>query len=164
MSRSVNCLIAIKELLSVHNDEYKLQFPNQLNNNYIDLQTVDALITSQERIISLNSVQQLYADKKWEELIVILQTSLINLDNYKTADCIAMRITTQIEVILECFWSLESFDECLVWSERCLKYAVDFFTDAPKDSYRQDEWGKCVSFILTYIESLIINESYIIGE
>lgn len=163
LDRSVNCLIALKDLLNVHNEQYKLEFPNQSKNNYMDLATVDALIVSQERTISLNSVPKLYVDKKWKDVIVILKESLIQLDDYKTADCSAMRIATQIEVILECFWNLESFDECFVWSERCLKYALDCFVDAPKDSFRQDEWGKTVSFILTYIETLFINESYSIG-
>lgn len=66
-----------------------------------------------------------------------------------------MKIQTQFEVLLESFWNLEKFEECMIWSERCLKHAVDNLLSAPTDTYRYEEWTESVNFILIYIEELI---------
>lgn len=164
LNRSVNCLYTINQLLSVHNESYRLIFNNQRLNNRIDMDTVEKLIISMERTISLNDMPRLYEEKKFDDLVGILNESLANLVENSNADNSKIKVTTQFEVLLECFWSLEMYEECLVWSERCLTYALERFMAAAKDSEDQTEWAKNVSFVLTYIESLIINESYSIGK
>lgn len=166
LDRAVDCLCTIKDILAQSCETYHLEFPNQRHNRRIDLATVNALIVTLERTISLNSVQSLYAQKKFEELIGILTESLVHATTSKDTEEEepVLKITTQIEVILECFWSLERYEECLVWAERSLKYAFDCFESAPKESDSQKEWANCVTFILTYIEAIILGESHMIGE
>lgn len=164
LTRTVNCLYAIQQLLSVHNESYHLEFHNQKLNNRIDMKTTEKLIISLERTISLNDVPRLYEEKKFEELIDVLKENLINLAESKEIEISKIKTTTQIEVLLECFWSLDLFEECFIWSERCLAYTLDRFMEASKGSAKQIEWANNVTFVLTYIESLIINESYQIGK
>lgn len=164
LRRSVNCLETIRDLIIAHDNSYKLILSNH-NKHYrkIDLKTLNESIVMLERTISLNNVRQLYLDKKYNELISILKDSLINTTKTKHTGNMVMKISTQFEIILECFWNLELFEECLVWSERCLRYALDGFMDAKKDSALYQEWAKNTNFILTYIEAIILNESYVIG-
>lgn len=166
LDRAVNCLCTIRDILAQHCDTYHLEFPNHRHNRRIDLATVKAMIVSLERTISLNNVKGLYAESKFEELIAILSESLVHATTNKNSDeeKPVLKVTTQIEVILECFWSLERYEECLMWAERSLKYVFDCFESAPKDSESQTEWAKCVTFILTYIEAVILGESHMIGE
>lgn len=166
LDRAADCLCMIRDILSQHCDSYRLEFPNQRHNRRIDLATVNAMIVTLERTISLNNVSTLYAQNKFEELIVILKECLVHATTSENSDEDepVLRITTQIEVILECFWNCERYEECLIWAERSLKYAFDCFESAPRDSSSQTDWAHCVTFILTYIEAVILGESHIIGE
>lgn len=166
LDRAVNCLCTIRDILAQHCDTYHLEFPNQRHNRRIDMATVNAMIVTLERTISLNSVRNSYAQNKFDELIAILTGSLVhatttnNLDEEKPV----LKVTAQMEVILECFWNVERFEECLIWAERCLKYAFDCFESASKESNDQMEWASSVTFILIYIEAVILGESHMIGE
>lgn len=164
LRRSVNCLETIRDLCVANDDTGILFLPNQTHFSRIDVKTISESIVMLERTISLNNVQQLYSSENYSELISILKDSLINSTKSKNADNAVMKISTQFEIILECFWNLEMFDDCLIWSERCLKYALDRFIGASKDSTLYREWASNINFILTYIESLILNESYLIGK
>lgn len=161
--RTVNCLYTIKDLLNFHNESYRLDFQNQRQHNRIDMETVEKLIVTLERTISLNDVPRLYEGRNFDVLIDVLKMNLINLVDSSASDESNIRITTQIEVLLECFWSLDMFEECFIWAERCLAYSLDYFMNAAKDSVKQTEWAKNTSFVLTYIESLFINETNSIG-
>lgn len=162
--RTVNCLYATKEILSVHNESYRLNLQNQRHNDRIDLETVDRLIVNLERTISLNDVPRLYEAKKFEELIDVVKENFVHFIDRNSSDDSKIRIATQIEVLLECFWNLDMSEDCFIWAERCLAYSLDHFMNAPKDSVKQSEWAKNVSFVLVYIETMFINESYSIGE
>lgn len=161
---TLNCLNSIKQLLSMHNESYRLDFPNQQFNILIDMDSVKRLIKSLERTISLNDVPRLYEMKSFEQLIITLQINLGNLNEYKDVEVSKIKIATQIEVFLESLWCVEMFEDCLVWSERCLAYTLDRFLESRKDSPQQIEWATVISYILTYIEQIIINETYLIGK
>lgn len=161
---AVSHLCHLQKLLQQHNDNYLLLFPNQKKNNRIDLVTVTKLIVTLERTISLDSVQQKYKDKQFSELVDILCDSLKNTARVEDdSENVVLKTSIQIETLLESLWNLEHFEECMIWSERCLKFALDCFIAAPKHSLRYKEWAGNVTFCLTYIESLIQNESYSIG-
>lgn len=164
LRRSVNCLNGIRNHITSNNESFVLNLPNQLNNNKIDTRTVDETIVILERMINLNNVHQLYTDQRYTELIEILTDSLMNTTKSKNIDNLVLKLNEQFEVILECFWNLQSVEECLVWCERCLKYAVDRFLDEMPPSTSYTDWAKCINFILTYIEAIIVDESYRIGE
>lgn len=127
--------------------------------------TIITLKSTLERNIRLNSVKGLYAAHKFSELIDILTDSLANSSiKCDDADSSLLNISTQYEVLLEAYWTLEQFEDCLIWSERCLKYALDRFIRAPANTFRQTKWADSVSFVLTYIEALILGESISIGK
>lgn len=164
LRRSVNCLDGIRNLIHSNNELFVLNFPNQTNNNKIDMQTANETITMLERMINLNNVHQLYNNQKYNELIEILRDSLMNTTKSKNIDNLVLKLSEQFEVILECFWNLQVVEECLIWCERCLKYAFDRFSDTTLHSASCMEWAKCINFILSYIEAIILDESYLIGE
>lgn len=164
LRRSVNSLETIRDLIIAYDDTLVLILPNQMHNNKIDLHTVNESIILVERMINLNNVQQLYTDHKYTELIEILKDSIVNTTKSKNIENAVMKLCEQFEIILECFWSLNMVEECLIWCERCLKYSVDRFSNASHYSTSYTEWAKSINFILTYIESIILEESYLIGE
>lgn len=164
LRRSVNCLETIRDLIQAHDDTLILTLPNQTHNNKIDLQTVDESIVLLERMINLNNVQKLYTDQKYMDLIDILKDSIVNTTKSKNIENSVMKLSEQFEIILECFWNLNMVEECLIWCERCLKYAVDRFLNASTYSSSYSEWAKSINFILIYIEAMILDESYLIGE
>lgn len=163
LRRSVNCLETIRDLIITYDDTLVLTLPNQTHNNKIDLQTVNESIVMLERMINLNNVQKLYTDQKYTELIEILNDSIVNTTKSKNIENSVMKLSEQLEIILECFWSLNMVEECLIWCERCLKYAVDRFSNSSAYSTSYTEWAKSINFILTYIEAIILEESYLIG-
>lgn len=127
--------------------------------------TIESLKIDLERDVRLNKVKCLYLTKDFEELIVILKESLSSTTSpiETIVNSTNLSISTQFEVLLEAFWTLEHYEDCMIWSERCLKYSVDNFLRAPSDTWRQSEWGNSVTFALTYIEALILEESISIG-
>lgn len=164
LRRSVNCLNAICNLITSNNESFVLNLPNQTNNNKIDMQTANETIVMLERMINLNNVHQLYTDRQYKELIEILKDSLMNTTKSKNIDNLVLKLNEQFEVILECFWNLQMVEECFIWCERCLKYALDQFLDATLQSASYMDWAKCINFILSYIEAIILDESYLIGK
>uniref|UniRef100_A0A1B0CHR0 Uncharacterized protein n=1 Tax=Lutzomyia longipalpis TaxID=7200 RepID=A0A1B0CHR0_LUTLO len=157
---AIDFVYKINELFQEEEKRLNLvvDFPNKTVENHIDIVVVKDLISSLLRTIKLNNVANLYKDNKFRELTVILKDSLINCTEVKNSDNTIMKITTQFEVLLESLWNLEDFEECFRWSEKCLKYAVDFFLTIPENSYRLKEWGDSVNFILIYLEALLKQE------
>lgn len=164
LRRSVNCLEVIRDIIFEFGKSAVLALPNQAHNNKIDLKTVEDSIILLERMINLNNVRQLYEAQQFAELIEILQDSILNTTKSKTVDNSVMKLGEQFEVILECFWNLDKIEECLIWCERCLKYALDRFVSFSSFSASYNEWAKNINYILTYIEAIILDESYLIGE
>lgn len=160
LQRSVNCLETIKDLIQCGDHMLRLHLPNNDQHQSISLAIIDELTVTLERTISLNNVRQLYLAKSYEELICVLKDSLAITTRAINATSTVMKVSTQFEIILECFWNVELFDECLVWCERCLKYALDSFGAVAKNAAAYQEWANNVTFILTYIEALITEKSY----
>lgn len=105
-------------------------------------------------------MSKLYHENSFDQLIAILKDTIVNQATQKSVDYDSpIRLSTQIEVFLESLWNIESYEDCLIWSERCLKYALDNYLIAPSDTFRQTEWGDLVTYILTYIEALVNQES-----
>lgn len=105
-------------------------------------------------------MSKLYHENSYDQLISILKDTIVNQAIQKSVDYDSpIRLSTQIEVFLESLWNLELYQDCLMWSERCLKYSLDNYLTAPSDTFRQTEWGDLVTFILTYIEALVNEES-----
>lgn len=161
---SVNCLETIRDLLVSQDKSFTLILPNQQHNNKIDLKCVNEMIVTLERMINLNNVHQLYTDQQYTELVDILKDSLMNTTKLKNTDNLVMKLSEQFEVILECFWNLQLVEECLIWCERCLKYALDQFLNSSTNSQSYNDWAKCINFILIYVEAIILDETYLIGK
>lgn len=132
-----------------------VELKNVKYNSSINYKTLKDLIEKTERKINLISVKQLYDSGNFHELVDILSSSIIYSTEPKVnVDSLALKIQTQIEVLLESFWNVDRVEDCFIWTERALKYSVDNFVVAPTE-YRQNEWASLVNYCLNYIDSII---------
>lgn len=135
--------------------EIVIELKNCKNNNLIEEKTVKELIVKIERKINLASVKKLYDTQNYAELIDILRESIIYSTEPKVnTDNLTLKIQTQIEVFLECLWSLDRIEECLHYAEKSLKYSIDNFLSAPTE-YRLEEWSSLANYCLVYIEAAL---------
>lgn len=149
-------LYKIEEVFDVPKyHEISIELKNCKNHKFIDFKTVKDLIIKIERKINLASVKKLYDTQNYEELVEILLESIIYSTGPKVnIDSLTLKIQTQIEVLLECLFSLNRIEECLGYAEKSLYYAVTNFLTAPTE-YRLEEWASLVNFSLVYIEAII---------
>lgn len=138
--------------------EISVELKNCRHNKLIDCKTVKELTVKIERKINLASVQKLYETQNYEELTEILRESIIYSTEPKVnIDHLALKIQTQIEVFLECLWSVNKITECLIYAEKSLRYSFDNFLLAPTE-YRLEEWAEMVNYCLVYIDAAIKDE------
>lgn len=96
-------------LLEEQQDAFEMFLPNQQYNNFFNKRMIQEIIQSLQRQINLRSVNELYATHKYRTVVDILKDSLIHTTNVHSGTNPALRISTQIEILLECFWHLELF-------------------------------------------------------
>lgn len=151
-------------MINDNQQNFVLKLPNSKHNSHLDLATIDSIKISLQRAISINNVKSLYENEKYSDLADILIDNLTNSmkkinSTVQSNDLftISLKFSTQFEVLLEALWMTEHYEQCTIWSERCLKYSLDKFVESP--AHRQTEWAENVTFILTYIEALIMQES-----
>lgn len=151
-------------MINENQQNFVLDLPNLKQNSHLDFETIESIKITLQRTISINNVKSLYENEKFTELVDILIDNLTNSmkEIYSTIQTnnlftISLKFSTQFEVLLEALWMTEQYEKCTIWSERCLKYSLDKFIDSPV--HRQMEWADSVTFILTYIEALILQES-----
>lgn len=53
---------------------------------------------------------------------------------------------------------------CLIWTEKCLHYAVSHYLEESKPSIRSNLFAELINFITSYIEAIILNEGCNIGK
>ncbi|XP_055915859.1 calcineurin-binding protein cabin-1-like [Eupeodes corollae] len=159
LSQCVESLQHLEELISEQSEDFSLELPNMKEElNYLDRETVKVTRTETQRKIGLNKVRDLYEQKQWKELIVILKDSLIHSKEVKDSEAWVKDLQTQFEVLLESIWQTGDFEECLIWAERCMQYAVAKYTGETGETYRQRKWAENINYIFTYLEALILNE------
>ncbi|XP_055382064.1 calcineurin-binding protein cabin-1-like [Condylostylus longicornis] len=156
-NKCVECLQHLERLIEQQDEKnFVLKFPNLKQNNYIDLESVKSTCVNIQRRISLINVKNLYDNQNYKELCEILKESLIYSTEIRNSDDSVLKIQTQFEVLLESLWNSQQYEDCMIWSERCLCYAVRNLLDAPTDTYRYEEWAKSCNFILIYLEELLL--------
>lgn len=163
---AVDFLYASAELCSGADGELDIMLPSQRHNEHICHTTIDALRGRLERNIRLNSVPQLYRNGQFASIVPILSDSLRACDwrldplaGGPPEDGAQLLPTTQLEILLEAFYQLDCFDECMQWTEHALGYAWMHFSRAPAETARHATWAALVSFAMRYAHSLITEES-----
>lgn len=149
-------LYKIEEIFDVPKyHDIAFEFKNCKHHKAIDYKIVKDLVVKIERKINLASVKKLYDTQNYEELVDILLESITYSTGPKVnTDSLTLKIQTQIEVLLECLFSLNRIEECLSYAERSLYYALNNFLTAPTE-YRLEEWASLINFCLVYIEAII---------
>ncbi|XP_065084812.1 calcineurin-binding protein cabin-1-like isoform X2 [Ochlerotatus camptorhynchus] len=151
-------LTQVNSLLEEQPNTFEVCLPNQQYNNVYNKRMIQEMIESLQRQINLRNVKELYAAKNYHTLVNILKDSLTHTTLVQSNTNQTLSISTQIEILLECFWHLEQYLDCIVWAEKSLKYTVDVFVSLQNVPYRQKNWTKAINFILLYIQSLIEKE------
>lgn len=135
--------------------DISIELKNCINHKIVDYKTVKDLIVKIERKINLASVKKLYETQNYPELVDILLESVVYSTGRKVnINTLTLKIQSQIEILLECLFSLNRIAECLSYAEKSLYYSVNNFLVAPTD-YRLEEWASLVNFCLVYIEAII---------
>lgn len=152
-------LYKIEEIFEVPKyQDIAVELKNNKHNKTIDSKTVKDLIVKIERKINLASVKKLYDTQNYSELVEILRESITYSTEPKcNIDNLTLKIQTQLEIFLECLWNLNRLEECLIYAEKTLRYAVENFLSAPTE-YRLEEWASLVNYALVYIEAIIKEE------
>lgn len=105
--------------------------------------------------MNLASVKQLYETQNYAELIDILQESIIYSAGPKVnVDSLTLKIHSQVQILLEAYFSLNRIEECLSFAEKCLFYSFNHFLTAPTE-FRLEEWATLINFCLVYIEAIV---------
>lgn len=143
-----------------------VRLPSQRHNGHICLRTIGALRDRLERNIRLNGVPDLYRGGQFAGIVPILVDSLRAGDwrsdpwaGGAPEDGALLLPTTQLEILLEAFYQLDCFDECMQWTEHALGYAWLHFSRAPAQTARHAAWAALVTFAMTYALALIGEES-----
>lgn len=149
-------LYKIEEVFDVEKyHEITIELKNCRHYKMLEFKTIKDLIVKIERKINMASVKQLYETQNFAELVDILLESIV----YSTCpkvniDSLMLKIQTQVQILLECLFSLNRIEECLAYAEKSLFYAVNNFLIAPTE-FRGGEWATLINFCLVYIESII---------
>lgn len=120
-----------------------------------DIKTIRKCKTELQRKVSLISVTNLYRNNDFDKLIPILKDSLANTEIIELTNGNIIKVSTQIEILLETLWNSEQYKDCFVWSEKCLRYATNIFEGSFKNTSKQIEWCESINFIIKYVEALI---------
>lgn len=123
--------------------------------NFFDIKSIRKSKIELQRKVSLISVTNLYKNNEFDELITILKDSLANTEKIELTNGNVIKVSTQIELLLESLWNSERYKECFVWSEKCLRYATNIFEGSFKNTSKYNEWCESINFILKYVEGLI---------
>lgn len=123
--------------------------------NFYDVKTIRKTKIELQRKVSLISVTNLYKNNEFDELIPILKDSLTNTEKIELTNGNVIKVSTQIELLLESLWNSERYKECFVWSEKCLRYATNIFEGSFKNTSKYNEWCESINFILKYVEALL---------
>jgi hypothetical protein len=149
-------LYKIEEVLEVPKyREISIELKNCRHHKMLEFKVMKDLIVKIERKINLASVKNLYETKNFTELVDILFESVVYSTGPKVnVDSLMLKIQTQIQILLECLFSLNRIEECLVYAEKSLFFAVTNFLTAPTE-FRLEEWAALTNFCLVYIEAII---------
>ncbi|XP_021709243.1 calcineurin-binding protein cabin-1 isoform X2 [Aedes aegypti] len=152
---ALNMLVQITSLVDDQPD-FEVHLPNQQFNNFYNKTKIQKMIVSIKRQIDLNSVKDLYYTSSYDKIVNILEDSLIHSSDIQFGKGDLLSISTQIEILLESFWHLERYLDCLVWAEKSLKYAVDLFVSIQNGSFlRRNDYARLINYVLPYIQVLI---------
>lgn len=149
-------LYKIEEVFDVEKyREISIELRNCRHHKMLEFKTIKELIVKIERKINMASVKQLYETQNYAELVDILLESIVYSTCPKVnVDSLMLKIQTQVQILLECLFSLNRIEECLSFAEKSLFYAVNNFLTAPTE-FRLEEWATLINFCLVYIESII---------
>lgn len=92
-----------------------MKLPNQIIYNYFDIKTLRKSKIELQRKVSLISVTNLYKNNEFDKLIPILKDSLVNTEKIELTNGNLIKVSTQIEILLESLWNSEKYKVCLFY-------------------------------------------------
>lgn len=77
--------------------------------NFFDIKTIRKSKIELQRKVSLISVTNLYNNNEFDELVPILKDSLANTKKTELTNGSIIKVSTQIEILLESLWNSEKY-------------------------------------------------------
>lgn len=158
--RSLNSIIYFIKTYKEDQENYYLHLPNCVLYPLITLQNTEKLLKSFEMIHNLGSIESLYENHNYEELIRILKETFKHKNNprYKRNDR-----PVQIFMLLHALW-LTDREQCLLWCEICLNESLAQYlkTCVAPDSSEHKRWSLVVIKCLVLMEACVKEDTVII--
>lgn len=140
---------------------YLLSLPNCISNPFITLKNTEKLLKSIEMLHNLDTLETLYNNQNYNEVIKILKQTFDNKFSVNARKKIDRPI--QIFMFLHSLWFLDKY-ECVSWAEVCFNEALSQYlrTCSQPDSSEHKRWTAIVTKCLVMIEACIKEETIIV--
>ncbi|XP_065356225.1 calcineurin-binding protein cabin-1-like [Calliphora vicina] len=155
----LSCLQQMYDILEQQEPSFILHLQN-LNNICININYVKNLQLKYKRQIDVTNIPKLYEEGSWDILANIIVVNIESSENNYDNECWLRDICAQIEILLQSFWIMASYENCLIWSEKCFHFAVSHYLQESKSSFRCSLLAQLINFITSYMEAIILNEGF----
>ncbi|XP_037928084.1 calcineurin-binding protein cabin-1-like [Teleopsis dalmanni] len=165
LEKCVLCLESIKTIIQSKQDIIVVHLPN-LKTGCLTKYTVTSTCEGLRRKVSLNKVPILFEKEKWTELSEVIKYNIRNSkDEVTDSENWVKDFKIQIEVLLQALWNMQSYKECMIWSEKCLCFCTgQYLKEVKVSAYRHKLWAESINFTMSYIEAICLNEGFDIFE
>uniref|UniRef100_A0A1A9VR67 Calcineurin-binding protein cabin-1 MEF2-binding domain-containing protein n=1 Tax=Glossina austeni TaxID=7395 RepID=A0A1A9VR67_GLOAU len=153
------CLQQMSQIMSAYDEEpYVLHLPN-LSNVCLDLDYIDRLKNDFQQQIDANRIPKLFESGEWQQLAEIIMKAIESSNNDYENEFWFKDFTVQVQILLQSFWNTCSYENCFIWSEKCLHYIIANLLAETRAS-RQKQLAELHNFVISYIEAIILNEGF----
>ncbi|KAI9578800.1 hypothetical protein GQX74_009374 [Glossina fuscipes] len=153
------CLQQISQIMSAYDEEpYVLHLPN-LSNICLNKDYIDRLQNDFQRQIDANRIPKLFENGEWQQLAEIITKAIESSNNSYENEFWFKDFCVQIQILLQSFWNTCSYENCFIWSEKCLHYIISNLLAETRAS-RQKQLAELHNFVISYIEVIILNEGF----
>lgn len=161
IAECVTCLQQMSAILEEQESSFILHLPNLTNICCLNLNYIKNLQLKYKRQIDINSIPKLYEQQSWDKLQSIIISNLESSEENKhTSEAWLKDICAQIKILLQSFWLMESYENCLLWAEKSLHFSVTHYLKESKSFYRSSTLAQLINFINSYLEAIILNEGF----
>lgn len=129
--------------------------PNVSFANKFSKESVKKCIEILELRISMQYIESLYKTGAYKEVKQVLISCINESSVSRLQYNYSLDQHAQIELLLESLWRLDSFQDCIEWAEKALKYATDCFFMRSGGNSNRTEFASTINSALLYIHELI---------
>ncbi|XP_046803424.1 calcineurin-binding protein cabin-1-like isoform X3 [Lucilia cuprina] len=155
----LSCLQQMCDILERKDHSYILHLPN-LGKSCLNINYVKNLQLKYKRQMDVSNIPKLYEEGSWDKLANIIKVNIESSGNQYSNEGWLKDFCVQIEILLQSLWIMESYEDCLIWAEKCFHFAISNYLQESKSSYRCSLLAQLINYITSYMEAIILNEGF----